>query len=163
MVNHRQDMNISNRRNLSLAPNFRSKVLGFTLIELLITVVIVAILGTIAYPSFMQQIRKGRRSDAMSLAAQVMQAQERFRGNSPVYSTAPTSDLGFTSTTSTGGYYTMAITAVGGNAASLNSGYVLTLTAVSGKSQASDTGCTSLTVTVSNGSPTYGQPSCWSN
>lgn len=135
---------------------------GFTLIELMITVAIVGILAMIAYPSFMDQIRKGRRSDAMDLAARVMQAQERFRGNSPVYSTAPTVNLGFASTTSTGGYYTMAITAPGGDAALLNGGYVLTLTAVSGKSQASDTGCTSLTVTVSNGSPTYGQPTCWS-
>jgi type IV pilus assembly protein PilE len=129
---------------------------------LLITVVIVGILATVAYPSFMDQIRKGRRSDAMDLAAQVMQAQERYRGNSPVYSVAPTTQLGFSSTTSAGGYYTMAIAAPGGDASKLNGSYVLTLTAVSGKSQASDTGCTSLTVTVSNGSPTYAPATCWS-
>lgn len=162
MANRRPSMNISKRRLIALAPKSRSRVIGFTLIELLITVAIIGILGMVAYPSFMDQIRKGRRSDAMDLASQVMQAQERYRGNSPTYSTAPTTHLGFSSTTSKGGYYTMAITAPGGDVSKLNSGYVLTLTAVSGKSQASDTGCTSMTVTVSNGSPTYDQPKCWS-
>ena len=41
-------------------------------------------------------------------------------------------------------------------------GYTLSLAAASGTSQAGDTGCTSLTVVVTNGSPVYGPAGCWS-
>jgi type IV pilus assembly protein PilE len=49
---------------------------GFTLIELMITVAIVAILAAVAYPSFMEQVRKSRRSDAITALNAVAQAQE---------------------------------------------------------------------------------------
>lgn len=125
--------------------------LGFTLIEIMITVVIVGILASIVYPSFLQQIRKGRRSDAVEVLARVMQAQERWRGENPLYGTL--ANIGVTSPSS-GGYYSFTLS--NNNATS----YTLQLTGVG--SQASDTGCSTLTVTVTGGNAAYSQPSCWS-
>ncbi|WP_041523971.1 type IV pilin protein [Gilvimarinus agarilyticus] len=54
----------------------RSKNAGFTLIEILIVVAIVGILAAIAYPSYMDSVRKSNRADAkasLNDAAQQMQ------------------------------------------------------------------------------------------
>lgn len=140
------------------------KAKGFTLIEVMITVVIVAILASIAYPSYMSQVRKSRRSDAVQALSQVQQAQERWRANYTTYSAvlantavspALPNGLGVSATTS-GGYYTLAISS------NTSTGYVATATAVSGTSQASDTNCTTLTVTVANGSAVNTPTACWS-
>jgi type IV pilus assembly protein PilE len=61
---------------------------GFTLIELLIAVAIVAILAAVAFPSFQDSIRKGRRSEAFATVSAIQSAQERWRSNKPAYSTA---------------------------------------------------------------------------
>lgn len=137
---------------------------GFTLIELMITVVIIGILASIAYPSYLSQVRKSRRSDAVQALSQVQQAQERWRANNTTYSSqlantavspALPNGLGVSATTS-GGYYTLALSA---NTAT---GYIATATAVSGTSQAGDTACTTLTVTVTNGSAVNTPTNCWS-
>jgi type IV pilus assembly protein PilE len=54
-----------------------TSVAGFTLIELLITVAIVAILAAIAYPSYEEQLQKGRRNECKSALLESMQQQER--------------------------------------------------------------------------------------
>jgi type IV pilus assembly protein PilE len=51
---------------------------GFTLVELMIVVAIVAILAAIAYPSYAQQVRKGRRVDAKSAMLDLAARQEKF-------------------------------------------------------------------------------------
>ncbi len=58
---------------------------GFTLIELMITVAIVAILAAIAYPSYQEQVRKGRRADAMAQLVTLAQAYERFYTSNNTY------------------------------------------------------------------------------
>lgn len=134
---------------------------GFTLIELMIVVVVVAILGAIAVPSYLNHIRKTRRADAVDMFIQIQQAQERYRGNNAAYASNLTT-LSFASNTqaTTNGYYTMTITS------SSSTGYVATATAVSGKGQTSDaqgsTSCSTLTVTVANGSATNTPTVCWS-
>jgi type IV pilus assembly protein PilE len=51
---------------------------GFTLIELMIVVAIVGILATIAYPSYQESVRKGRRAEARTALLELMQQQERY-------------------------------------------------------------------------------------
>lgn len=137
---------------------------GFTLIELMIAAVIVAILAAVALPAYNGQIRKSRRADAVASISQYQQAQERWRANEVTYATqaqatasttANPAGLGLSST-STNGYYTIAVT----NPTA--STYTVTATAVAGTTQANDTGCTVLDVSVANGTVTYTQPACWS-
>jgi type IV pilus assembly protein PilE len=127
-----------------------------TLIELMVIVAVVAILGAVALPSYMDSVRKGRRSEAVAALTQVQQAQERWRANNAAYTTsltaAPTDTppgLGLPSTSS-GGLYTISIDAA--NAA----GYTLSATAVTGTSQANDSNCSTMRVRLANGNIQYG-------
>ncbi|WP_036256498.1 type IV pilin protein [Spongiibacter marinus] len=51
---------------------------GFTLLELMITVAIVAILASIAYPSYQEQVAKSRRNEATNALMVGAQALERY-------------------------------------------------------------------------------------
>lgn len=67
---------------------------GFTLIELMIVVAIVAILAAIAYPAYTESIRKGRRAEARTALAELLQQQERYMTQRNCY-------LAFTNTAGT--------------------------------------------------------------
>lgn len=54
------------------------KATGFTLIELMVVVVIIGILAAIAYPSYMDSVRKSRRADAKAALSNAAQALERY-------------------------------------------------------------------------------------
>jgi type IV pilus assembly protein PilE len=64
---------------------FQSAKTGFSLIELLVALVIAAILASIAWPAYQNQVFRGRRSDAISALATVAQAQERWRNDNTTY------------------------------------------------------------------------------
>lgn len=60
---------------------------GFTLIELMITVVIIAILAAIAYPSYNRYVTQTRRSDAQIAIQQTANKLEKFFGYCNTYHT----------------------------------------------------------------------------
>jgi type IV pilus assembly protein PilE len=51
---------------------------GVTLIELLIAVAIIGVLAAIAYPSFLDQLRKSRRAEAKSALLNIAGRQQQF-------------------------------------------------------------------------------------
>ena len=58
---------------------------GFTLIELMIVVAIIGILASIAYPSYRNSVLKGRRAEARTAIAELMQQQERYMTQNNTY------------------------------------------------------------------------------
>lgn len=56
-------------------------VRGFTLIELMVTCAIVAVLASIAYPSYAEHVRKGRRADAQRALEEASQFLRRRYGS----------------------------------------------------------------------------------
>lgn len=113
---------------------------GLSLVELVIVLLVVGILAVIAYPSFMGQLLKTRRIEAIAALAQVQQAQERWRANHPTYADA-LSTLGLSSPAS--GRYLLTIDH------GATDGY--TATARAAGAQAIDTACSSLSLTLDNG------------
>ena len=51
---------------------------GFTLIELMITFAIVGILAAIAYPSYIDSVKKGKRAEGRTALIDFLQQQERY-------------------------------------------------------------------------------------
>ena len=60
-------------------------VSGFTLIELMIAIAIIAIIASIAYPSYQEQVRSSRRSTAMGDLQSLAQALERYFNANDTY------------------------------------------------------------------------------
>ncbi len=135
---------------------------GFTLIELMIAVAIVALLASVALPTFFDSLRKSRRTEAFNAITQVQQAQERWRSNNASYAdnlTSPPSDpttpgLGLPATTASS-YYAVALSGAG------PTGYTVSAIAVAGSFQARDAACLKLAARVDRGQITYaGCESC---
>lgn len=129
---------------------------GFTLVELMITVAIVAILATVAYPSYQDHVLKSRRADGISAIMNAAQRLERCytqygaynNANCPSYAAVQDSQQG---------YYQVSF-----SAAATASTY--TLRAVPRGAQADDTKCATLTLTQANQKGITGSGSvqdCW--
>ena len=138
---------------------------GFTLIELMITVAVIGILATIAYPSYQDQIRRTRRADAEASLSQLANFMERQFTELNCYKslgadnlcgtaddaapdlTGPTAQLANTTN-----FYTVSFSAITATS------YTLQAAAIAGKSQASDSSCTTLTLdNIGNKTPA----NCW--
>lgn len=93
---------------------------GFTIVELMIVLVILAIIVALAYPSYIDYVRKARRGEAEQLLMNWSVNQEIYRSNNPTYADAaelapPQHDYyGFTVTPADpAGTYTLTATATG--------------------------------------------------
>jgi len=120
----------------------------------MIALLVLGVLTAVALPSFLDSIRKGRRSEAFAALATMQQGQERWRTNNPSYSTT-LADLGVAGTTPSG-YYALAVSDPGtGNPADIRRGYVISADGVAGTSQANDAQCRRLSVQVLDGDIRY--------
>lgn len=82
------------------------RVSGFTLIELMVTVAIVGILASIAYPSYTDYVIRAKRSDGKAALLAVQLAQEKWRANNTTYGTL--ANIGVPAA-SPDGHYTVAV------------------------------------------------------
>jgi type IV pilus assembly protein PilE len=64
---------------------FKTRIRGFTVIELMIVLVIVALLVALAYPSYIQYVRKSKRGEAQQLLLNWSINQEIYRSNNISY------------------------------------------------------------------------------
>ncbi len=127
---------------------------GFTLIELMITVAIVAIIAAVALPAYNSEVRKTRRSDAMTTLSQDQTILERCYAANYTYAVPPCATP---PAASLQGYYTIASTITA---------TTYTLTATATGPQAADTTCNVMSVNQANvqtATDTSGatQASCW--
>lgn len=65
----------------------RSAMSGFTLIELMIVVAIVGVLSMLAYPSYVEHLRRGYRAEARTALLEAQQFMERFYAANSRYTT----------------------------------------------------------------------------
>lgn len=119
----------------------------------MIVVLIVGVLAMIAVPAYNDSVRKGRRGEAFSAIAAVQQAQERWRGSNPSYSTS-LSDLGVSSTTPNG-HYTISVAGPAEGEGTIANGYIAVATAAEGSTQAADGDCATLAVRMLGGTLAY--------
>jgi type IV pilus assembly protein PilE len=153
-------MSIVHSHHLLRRPGSLVNLAGFSIVEIMISVAIMAAIAGVAYPSFVESVRKSRRTDAVDSFIRIQQAQERYRNNNTSYAPNLTA-LSFSSNspTSPSGYYMLSISA------SATNSYTVTASAVSGKSQTSDSqggiSCSTLTVAVTNGTASNTPTNCW--
>lgn len=112
---------------------------GFTLIEVMIAVVIVGILASIAYPSYIDYVVKSGRSEGVAAVMKVANLQEQYYLDNRTYAT-DMSKLGFADNPfiTEHGYYSVASAGTD----------TFTITATAKGSQASrDSTCATITMT----------------
>ncbi|MGH8170639.1 MAG: type IV pilin protein [Steroidobacteraceae bacterium] len=124
----------------------RGQSAGFTLIELMITVVIAAVLLSIAIPLYQHQIRESRRTDARSALLELAAREERYFDTNNVY-TSTASNLGYSGFGSASYpvgngqyYYIKAVTVTAGSGTTPPT-FTLEADPIPGKGQDQDTDC----------------------
>lgn len=132
---------------------------GFSLIELMVTVLVVAILVSIAVPTYQNSVRKARRTEARSALVDLQAREERYFSMNPSqgYTTSAaslgyaasgvTTDMNGTPMSVGSGYYTVQIApGPNGLAPTANTTGQYTITATAVGAQLKDAGCQSFTL-----------------
>lgn len=129
----------------------KKKQSGFTLIELMIVVAILGIIAGIAYPYYVEQVRKSTRSDAKVLISEVAQLMQRCFTAQSTYKPAAAGicDVVDKATAAAGilskeGFYQAKLSSAATDYTT--SKYLLKVTPVSTKRQAQDTSCATFTL-----------------
>ncbi len=131
---------------------------GFTLIEVMVSVAIVAIIASIAYPAYTDSVLRSGRADATTALLQLQMDQEKHRAsNNPTYASSVTADadndgLSWSSDVTAKGYYTLAIAAADADT------FTATATVVTGTRQEADTACEIITIDQDGAA---GDLDCW--
>jgi type IV pilus assembly protein PilE len=143
-----------------------AKSAGFTLVELMVTLVIAAILMTVAIPAYNSQVRKSRRTEAKTALLDLAGREERLYSTTNLYSSTP-SDLGYGAAGATfpmtvgSGYYTVNVTNLVNNVvAGQQSTYRVVATPVAGKGQDLDTQCLTFSID-QTGNQQATTANCW--
>lgn len=124
---------------------------GFTLIELMVVVAIIGILASLAYPSYMESVRKSNRADAKATMLQVAGQEERYYTENNVYGSMIAIGYAAESIASPSGRHN--ITLATANAAST---YIISATPVS-----TDPTCGVLTLTNTGVTASSIAGACW--
>lgn len=101
--------------------------------ELMIVVAIIGILATIAYPSYQDSIKKGRRSSAQSYLMDIVQRQQQYLLDQRSYA-ASAATLGLTTPADISSFYTITISAPAGTPPT----FIATATPIAGSAQGGD-------------------------
>lgn len=120
----------------------RAAICGFTLVEMLITIVVMAILASIAYPSYSAHLRKARRAEAQQVLMDAALRQQQILLDTKAYA-LDLAGTGATVPAAVARFYTISVTRGTGTVPTF------TATAVPQGSQAQDS-CGTLTVDQAN-------------
>lgn len=140
----------------------QTKQRGLTLVELMVVVAVMAIVATVGYPLYTNQVEKARRADAKIALETIAQAQERYYTINGEYAATLSSlqiSTDLQSGTSEEGYYNITVARAGAD----NEQFTVTADADSGGRQANDTECAQFTLnqlgvkTATDGNST----NCW--
>jgi len=151
---------------------------GFTLIELMVVVVIVTILLSIAVPSYMQQVRQSRRTEAKTAILDLAGREESYMATNGTGYTAAGASLGYAGGFGVpfgSGYYQLWVCSPASSNCTAGLGmpnppaapsYTIVATPVAGTSQVNDTQCTAFAVDSTGqqwATGTGGSAYCWAN
>jgi type IV pilus assembly protein PilE len=118
----------------------RKKVLGFTLLEALITVAIIGIISSLAYPSYVDFVVRSNRSEGLRELMRIANLQEQYYVDNRSYTSAMTDlGLGADPFVTENGHYSIDATVV-------NDTFTLVATA-KGTQALKDTSCGTISVT----------------
>ena len=129
----------------------KSRLIGLSLVECMVALSIVAVLASMALPSYQQQLVKSRRAEAVAALSQLQMAQEAFRAQHGSYALQLQGLVGLTPELQ---HYRLVL------ASAHAQGYVARATAR--QASALSGGCQELTLTVLDGVARHGpHDACW--